>query len=121
MGNEARQKKEVEAVKTKKAYEDLNDARLREAEANLALFEAAARKSAVKRDMEDGSGLRAKRDSYHAKLQEIKRAAESNWERRRAGVEADWEEMERAMEKFQSKADKISADDQELWKTRQDA
>ena len=38
MGNEAKQKKEVDAVKMKKAYEDLNDARLREAEANLALF-----------------------------------------------------------------------------------
>jgi hypothetical protein len=121
MGKEAKQKKEVDAVKMKKAYEDLNDARLREAEANLALFEATARKSAVKSDMENVSGLRAKRDSYHAKLQEIKRASESNWERYRAGVDADWEEMERAMEKFQSRADKIIADDQELWNARQDA
>jgi len=121
MGNEAKQKKEVDAVKMKKDYEDLNDARLREAEANLALFEATARKSAVKSDMENVSGLRAKRDSYHAKLQEIKRASESNWERYKAGVDADWEEMERAMEKFQSKADKIIADDQELWNARQDA
>jgi hypothetical protein len=121
MGNEAKQKKEVDAVKMKKAYEDLNDARLREAEANLALFEAAARKSAVKSDMENVSGLRAKKDSYHAKLQEIKRASESNWERYKAGVDADWEEMERAMEKFQSRADKIIADNQELWNARQDA
>jgi hypothetical protein len=121
MENEAKQKKEVDAVKMKKAYEDLNDARLREAEANLALFEATARKSAVKSDMENVSGLRAKRDSYHAKLQEIKRASESNWERYRAGVDADWEEMERAMEKFQSRADKIIADNQELWNSRQDA
>lgn len=121
MGNEPRQKKEVDAVKMKKAYEDLNDARLREAEANLALFEASARKSATKSHMEDVSGLRAKRDSYHAKLQEIKRAAESNWERYKAGVEADWEEMERAMEKFQSRADKIIADNQELWSASLDA
>ena len=121
MGNEAKQKKEVDAVKMKKAYEDLNDARLREAEANLALFEATARKSAVKSDMENVSGLRAKRDSYHAKLQEIKRASESNWERYKAGVDADWEEMERAMEKFQSRADKIIEDNQELWNARQDA
>ena len=121
MGNEAKQKKEVDAVKMKKAYEDLNDARLREAEANLALFEATARKSAVKSDMENVSGLRAKRDSYRAKLQEIKRASESNWERYKAGVDADWEEMERAMEKFQSRADKIIADNQELWNARQDA
>jgi len=121
MGNEAKQKKEVDAVKIKKAYEDLNDARLREAEANLVLFEATARKSAVKSDMENVSGLRAKRDSYHAKLQEIKRASESNWERYKAGVDADWEEMERAMEKFQSRADKIIADNQDLWNARQDA
>jgi len=121
MGNEAKQKKEVDAVKMKKDYEDLNDARLREAEANLALFEATARKSAVKSDMENVSGLRAKRDSYHAKLQEIKRASESNWERYKAGVDADWEEMERAMEKFQSRADKIIEDNQELWNARQDA
>jgi len=121
MGNEAKQKKEVDAVKMKKAYEDLNDARLREAEANLALFEATVRKSAVKSDMENVSGLRAKRDSYHAKLQEIKRASESNWERYMAGLDADWEEMERAMEKFQSSADKIIADNQELWNARQDA
>jgi hypothetical protein len=121
MGNEAKQKKEVDAVKMKKAYEDLNDARLREAEANLALFEATARKSAVKSDMENVSGLRAKRDSYHAKLQEIKRASESNWERYKAGVDADWEEMERAMEKFQSRADKIIADNQELWSASLDA
>jgi hypothetical protein len=121
MGNEAKQKKEVDAVKVKKAYEDLNDARLREVEASLALFEATARKSAVKSDMESVSGLRAKRDSYHAKLQEIKRASESNWERYKAGVDADWEEMERAMEKFQSRADKIIADNQELWSARQDA
>src|SRR5215510_5578264 len=121
MGNEAKQKKEVDAVKMKKDYEDLNDARLREAEAKLALFEATARKSAVKSDMENVSGLRAKRDSYHAKLQDIKRASESNWERYKAGVDADWEEMERAMEKFQSRADKIIADNQELWNARQDA
>ena len=121
MGNEAKRKKEVDAVKMKKAYEDLNDARLREAEANLALFEATARKSAVKSDMENVSGLRAQRDSYHAKLQEIKRASESNWEQYKAGEDADWEEMERAMEKFQSRADKIIADNQELWNARQDA
>ncbi len=121
MGNEARQKKEDDAVKMKKAYEDLNDARLREAEANLALFEATARKSAVKSDLEDVSGLRAKKDSYRAKFQEMKRATESNWEQYRAGVEADWDEMDRAMEKFQSRADNIIADNQELWNARQDA
>jgi hypothetical protein len=121
MGNEARQKKEADAVKMKEAYEDLNDARLREVEANLALFEATARKSAVKSDLEDVSGLQAKKDSYRAKLQELKRTTESNWERYKAGVEADWDEMDRAMEKFQSRADNIIADNQELWNARQDA
>ena len=105
MGNEARQKKEDDEMNLKKAYEDLNDARLREADANLALFEATARKSAVKSDMEEASGLRAKRDSYHAMFQEIKRGAESDLERLKAALDADWEEMERATEKFQSKVE----------------
>jgi hypothetical protein len=121
MGNEARQKKEADEVNLKKAYEDLNDARLREADANLALFEATARKSAVKSDMEEASGLRAKRDSYHAMFQEIKRGAKSDLERLKAALDADWEEMERAMEKFQSKVDKMIAYDQDLWNARLDA
>jgi hypothetical protein len=121
MGNEARQKKEADEVNLKKAYEDLNDARLREADANLALFEATARKSAVKSDMEEASGLRAKRDSYRAMFQEIKRGAKSDLERLKAALDADWEEMERAMEKFQSKVDKMIAYDQDLWNARLDA
>lgn len=121
MGNEARQKKEADEENLKKAYEDLNDARLREADANLALFEATARKSAVKSDMEEASGLRAKRDSYRAMFQEIKRGAESDLGRLKAALDADWEEMERAMEKFQSKVDKMIAYDQELWNARLDA
>jgi hypothetical protein len=121
MGNEARQKKEADEENLKKAYEDLNDARLREADANLALFEATARKSAVKSDMEEASGLRAKRDSYRAMFQELKRGAESDLERLKAALDADWEEMERAMEKFQSKVDKMIAYDQELWNARLDA
>jgi len=121
MGNEARQKKEVDIEKLKKAFEDLNDARIREAEANLALFEATARKSAAKRDLEEVSGLRARRDSFHAKLQEQKRAAESDWERYKAGVEAEWNEMERKMDEFQSRAETLIEDDRELWAARQDA
>src|SRR5215510_736152 len=102
MGNEAKQKKEVDAVKMKKAYEDLNDARLREAEANLALFEATARKSGVKSDIENVSGLRAKRDSYHAKLQEIKRASESNWEQYKPTGGSYDLEMGRAVQRVQA-------------------
>jgi len=121
MGNEARQKKEVDVAKLKQAYEDLNDARMREAEANLALFEATARKTAAKGDLEEVSGLRAIRDSFLAKLQEQKLAAESDWERYTAGVEEEWSEMERKMDEFQSRVESLIEDDRELWAARQDA
>lgn len=121
MGNEARQKKEVDAAMLKKAYEDLNDAQLREAESSLALFEAAARKSAAKADMEEVSGLRARKEAFRIKLQELKRTAESDWERHKAGVETEWKEMEMAMEKFRARVDAMVASHRELWSARQDA
>lgn len=121
MGNEARLKKEADAAKLKKACEDLNDAQLREAEASLALFEAATRKDAAKADMEEVSGLRARKEAFHMKLQELKRAAESDWERHKAGVEAEWKEMERAMEKFHARVEATVASNRELWSARQDA
>jgi len=121
MGNEARQKKEVDAAKLKKAYEDLNDAQLREAEASLALFEAAARKNAAEADMEEVSGLRARKEAFRMKLQELKRTAESDWERRKAGVEAEWKNMEMAMDNFRARAEAMVAPHRELWSARQDA
>jgi hypothetical protein len=54
-------------------------------------------------------------------FQEIKRGAKSDLERLKAALDADWEEMERAMEKFQSKVDKMIAYDQDLWNARLDA
>jgi hypothetical protein len=121
MGNEARQKKEIDVAKQLEAYEDLNDARLREAEANLRLFEATARKSAAKADLEEVSGLRAKKDAFRAKLQQQQQIAEANWEQYKAGVEADWDEVERAMDDFQSRVQALIERDRTLWATRQDA
>jgi len=121
MGNEARRRKEVDVAKLKKAYEDLSDAQLREAEADLALFEAAARKSAAKADMEEVSGLRARKETFRMKLQELKRTAESDWERYKAGVEAEWKDLERGMEKLRARVDAMVAPHRELWSARQDA
>jgi hypothetical protein len=121
MGNETRQKKEVDVAKLKEAYEDLNDARMREAEANLALFEATAKKSAARADLEEVSRLRARKEAFHAKLQQLQRAAKENWEQYKAGVEADWSEIERAMDNFQSRAEALIERDRALWAARQDA
>ncbi len=89
VGNETRRRRKIDVAKLENAYEDRNDAQLREAESSLALFEAAARKSAAKADMGEVSGLRAKKESFRAKLQELKRTSESDWERHRAGIEAE--------------------------------
>jgi hypothetical protein len=121
MGNEARQKKEIDFEKQKEAYEDLNDARLREAEANLALFEATVRKNAVKADLEEVSGLRARKDAFRAKLQQLRQAAEANWEQYKAGVEADWNEMETSIDDFQSRVQDLIERDRALWAARHDA
>jgi hypothetical protein len=121
MGNEARQKKEIDFEKQKEAYEDLNDARLREAEANLALFEATVRKSAAKADLEEVSGLRARKDAFRAKLQQLQQAAEANWEQYKAGVEADWSEIETSIDDFQSRLQDLIERDRALWAARHDA
>lgn len=121
MGNEARQKKEIDFAKQKEAYVDLNDARLREAEANLRLFEATVRKNAAKADLEEVSGLRARKDDFRAKLQQLRQAAEANWEQYKAGLEADWNDMETTIDDFQSRAQALIERDRELWAARQDA
>lgn len=76
---------------TIKAYEEKIKAQVQEAKAKLDLLEATAREMKGQAEITAISGLKAKRDSIDARLQDLRATSDANVSRAKAAIEADVE------------------------------
>jgi hypothetical protein len=73
-----------------KAYVARMDAQIRAADARLDQLEARARASNAKAEMDEVSGLRARRDELRRELTAAKQGAQENWDTARRRMDDTW-------------------------------
>jgi hypothetical protein len=78
-----------------KAYANRMDAQMRAADARLDEMEARARATNAKAEMDEISGLRARRDELRQQLASVKKAAQTEWEKARRRVDNNWTDFRR--------------------------
>ena len=91
---------------SKKAYQEMLEAQLKEWDAKIDLMRAKAEKmqAEVKIEFENQlQALRAKRDEANAKLRDLQKRSEDAWEDLREGTQKAWDEFSKAAEKFFSR------------------
>ena len=78
-----------------KAYAARMDAQIRAADARLDQIEAGARAANAKAEMDEVSGLRARRDKIRDQIAAVKKGARDDWEATRRRMDADWTDFRR--------------------------
>jgi hypothetical protein len=82
-------------MSTQEAYAARLEAQMRTADARLDEMEAQARARNARAEMDEISGLRARRDKIRQQVAEAKQKAGDDWEGLRSRVEANWSELRR--------------------------
>jgi hypothetical protein len=77
------------------AYAARMDAQMRAADARLDQMEARARATNAKAEMDEVSGLRARRDKIQKQVAAAKKTARDDWESTRRRMDADWNDFRR--------------------------
>jgi hypothetical protein len=84
-------------MNTQQAYTDRLDAQMRAADARLDQLEAAARAHNAQAEMDEVSGLRARRDRVRQQVADARKAAWDDSEALRRRVDADWTDFRRSV------------------------
>ena len=87
-----------------KAYAARMDAQLRVADARIDQMEAQARATNAKADMDEISGLRARRDEIQQQVASAKKAAKDKWDAARRRVDENWTDFRRDVADKHSRA-----------------
>jgi hypothetical protein len=82
-------------MQTQAAYTALLEAQMRTADARLDEMEAAARARDARAEMNEISGLRARRDQIRQQLASAKKELGNDWEALRNRVDANWADLRR--------------------------
>jgi hypothetical protein len=84
-------------MQSQDAYAARLDAQLRAADARLDQMEAQARAHGARVEMDEISGLRARRDKARQQLDDVKREGREDWEAARRNMEDSWTDFRRSV------------------------